>query len=100
MPWPTCRPVTIDDVACHPGHNIGQRYDADGAASRLDDENFWLDIPKAGFYVGVHEETIRRWALEGAVPAAKLGNRGGFRFKREDLERFLERRLPENSVPG
>jgi hypothetical protein len=29
------------------------------------------------------------------IPAAKLGNRGGFRFKREDLDRFLERRLTE-----
>jgi excisionase family DNA binding protein len=36
--------------------------------------------------------TTRRWAREGAIPAAKLGNRGGFRFKREDLDRFLERR--------
>jgi excisionase family DNA binding protein len=35
--------------------------------------------------LGVHEETIRRWAREVAIPAAKLGNRGGFRFKREDL---------------
>jgi hypothetical protein len=24
--------------------------------------------------------------------AAKLGNRGGFRFKRENLDRFLEQR--------
>ena len=26
----------------------------------------------------------------GCNPGGKLGNRGGFRFKREDLERFLE----------
>lgn len=44
---------------------------------------------------GVHEETIRRWVREGAIPAAKLGNRGGFRFKREDLDRFLEQRRAE-----
>jgi excisionase family DNA binding protein len=47
-------------------------------------------------YLGVHEEMIRRWAREGAIPAAKLGNRGGFRFKREDLDRFLDERH-ENS---
>ena len=40
----------------------------------------------------MHEETIQRWAREGAIPAAKLGNRGGFRFKREDLDNFLEER--------
>ena len=48
-----------------------------------------LPMPPAGDFrsVGeaeaplyVHEETIRRWAREGAIPAAKLGNRGGFRF--------------------
>ena len=42
--------------------------------------------------LGVHEETIRRWAREGAIPAVKLGNRGGFRFRREDLDRFLAAR--------
>ena len=42
--------------------------------------------------LGVHGETIRRWVHEGAILSAKLGNRGGFRFKREDLDRFLETR--------
>ena len=52
----------------------------------------WLRTPEAARYLGVHIETIRRWAREGAIPAAKLGNRGGFRFRREDLDRFLEDR--------
>ena len=52
-------------------------------------------VPEAAKYLGVHEETIRRWACERAIPAAKLGNRGGFRFKREDLDKFLETRRAE-----
>jgi len=60
-------------------------------------ETTWLRTPEAAQYLGVHEETIRRWAREGAIPAAKLGNRGGFRFKREDLDRFLERRRTEGA---
>ena len=48
----------------------------------------------------MHEEAIRRWAREAAIPAAKLGNRGGFRFKREDLDRFLERRRTEGAQLG
>src|SRR5687768_3101043 len=40
-------------------------------------------------YLGVHVETVRRWAREGAIPAANLGNRGRIRFKREDLGRSL-----------
>jgi excisionase family DNA binding protein len=35
---------------------------------------------------------MRRWARDRTIPAAKLGNRSGFRFKREDLDRFLEQR--------
>jgi excisionase family DNA binding protein len=50
-------------------------------------------VREAAAYRSVHEETIRRWAREGVISAAKLGNRGGFRFKREDLDRFLEGRL-------
>src|SRR4051812_7173043 len=46
-------------------------------------------------HLGVHEETVRRWAREGAIPAVKLGNRGGFRFRREDLDRFPEERRAE-----
>jgi excisionase family DNA binding protein len=60
----------------------------------------WMRTPEAAEYLGVHIETMRRWAREGAIPAAKLGNRGGFRFKREDLDRFLERRRTEGPSPG
>jgi excisionase family DNA binding protein len=49
-------------------------------------------VPEEAARLQVYEETIRRWAREGVIPAAKLGNRGGFRFKREDLDRFLESR--------
>jgi excisionase family DNA binding protein len=41
-----------------------------------------LAILEAAAHLRVHEETIRRWAREGAIPAAKLSNRGGFRFWR------------------
>jgi excisionase family DNA binding protein len=52
----------------------------------------WLTTDEAAEYLQVHVNTVRRWAREGAIPAAKLGNRGGFRFRREDLDRFLESR--------
>ena len=54
----------------------------------------WLRTGEAARYLGVHPETMRRWAREGIIPAAKLGNRGGFRFEREDLRRFLKNRKP------
>ncbi len=55
----------------------------------------WLTTAEAASYLRVHPETLRNWARKREIPAAKLGNRGGFRFKREDLDRFLaDRRVP------
>ena len=63
-------------------------------ARRLSDQyTGWLTTEEAAAYLKVHPETMRNWARKGVIPAAKLGNRGGFRFKREDLDRFLEQRL-------
>jgi len=58
-----------------------------------DERTEWLTTEKAAHYLQVHPETMRRWAREGVIPAAKLGNRGGFRFRRRDLDRFLQERL-------
>ena len=55
-------------------------------------ESVWLTTTEAASYIKVHPETLRNWARKGLIPAAKLGNRGGFRFRREALDRFLERR--------
>jgi excisionase family DNA binding protein len=52
----------------------------------------WLTTQEAARYLQVHPETVRFWARAKAIPAAKLGNRGGFRFRREDLDRFLTQR--------
>ena len=55
-------------------------------------DSSWLTTEEAALYLKVNVGTLRRWAREGVIPAAKLGNRGGFRFRREDLDRFLESR--------
>lgn len=58
----------------------------------MERQDEWIRTPEAAKYLGVHIETMRRWARESVIPAAKLGNRGGFRFRREDLDRFLDQR--------
>jgi excisionase family DNA binding protein len=58
----------------------------------VDERQEWMTTDEAAAYLRVHVETVRRWAREGTLPAAKLGNRGGFRFRREDLDRFMEER--------
>ncbi len=51
-----------------------------------------LTTAEAAAYLRVHPETIRGWVRKGVIPAVKFGNRGGFRFMREDLDRFLASR--------
>ncbi len=63
-----------------------------------EDHGDWVRTEEAAKYLGVHPETVRRWGREGTIPAAKLGNRGGFRFEREELDRFLERRRDTRNV--
>jgi excisionase family DNA binding protein len=58
----------------------------------MESQREWLTTEAAADYLQVHVETMRRWARDGAIPAVKLGNRGGFRFKVEDLERFMAQR--------
>ena len=63
-------------------------------------ESSWLTTPEAAAYLRVHPETLRNWARKGAIPAAKLGNRGGFRFRREDLDQFLASRQTRPTDAG
>jgi excisionase family DNA binding protein len=66
----------------------------------MDDQHGWLTTEEAAEFLRVHVETMRRWARTGLIPAAKLGNRGGFRFRREDLDRFLESRRGSGEPTG
>jgi len=63
----------------------------------MDRHDEWLRTPEAAAFLGVHIETMRRWARDGEIPSAKLGNRGGFRFKQADLDQFLEKRRAEGA---
>jgi excisionase family DNA binding protein len=73
-------------------HSEERRAGRTGKVSSNGQHDGWIRTPEAAKYLGVHIETVRRWAREGVIPAAKLGNRGGFRFRREDLDLFLEGR--------
>ena len=56
----------------------------------------WLTTAEAARYLKVNPETLRTWARSGMVTAPKLGNRGGFRFSRKDLDRFMRERAGFN----
>src|SRR4249920_2251681 len=49
----------------------------------------WLTLGQAAKYLGVAQSTIRRWSDEGRVPAFYTPG-GHRRYRRSDLDRFLE----------
>jgi|SRR5579872_324977 len=54
----------------------------------------WLTLGQAAKYLGVAQSTIRKWSDQGRVPAFYTPG-GHRRYRRGDLDRFLE-----NSGPG
>jgi DNA (cytosine-5)-methyltransferase 1 len=50
-----------------------------------------LGIREAAAMLGVNPETLRRWDKEGKLVAIKISKRGDRRYKKEDLEDFLNK---------
>src|SRR5919201_2034838 len=53
----------------------------------------WLTLGQAAKYLGVAQSTIRKWSDQGRVPAFYTPG-GHLRYRRADLETFLERSGP------
>jgi len=49
-----------------------------------------LTTSDVAYLLGIHVNTVRRWSEEGALKAYRLGHRGDRRFRREDIDSFLE----------
>jgi excisionase family DNA binding protein len=49
-----------------------------------------LTLRQAASHIGIHYNTLQRWATQGTVPAYKFGRRGDWRFRRSELDRWLE----------
>jgi excisionase family DNA binding protein len=56
----------------------------------------WLTLGQAAKYLGVAQSTIRKWSDHGRVPAFYTPG-GHRRYRRGDLDRFLERSGPNTS---
>ena len=51
----------------------------------------YLKIAEAARFLGVSQNTLRKWADEGRIPA-RINPANGYRlFHREELERFLSK---------
>ena len=58
-------------------------------------ETDWLTLGQAARYLGVAQSTIRKWSDSGRVRAFKTPGRHR-RYRREDLDAFLQRSAPES----
>jgi len=57
----------------------------------------WLTLGQAAKFLGVAQSTIRKWSDQGRVPAFYTPG-GHRRYRRADLQRFLERSGPAGSA--
>src|SRR5438067_1397403 len=57
----------------------------------------WLTLGQAARFLGVAQSTIRKWSDQGRVPAFYTPG-GHRRYRRADLQRFLERSGPGGSA--
>src|ERR1700675_5126367 len=57
------------------------------------DDSEWLTLGQAARFLGVAQSTIRKWSDNGRVPAFYTPG-GHRRYRRSDLEAFLERSGP------
>ena len=59
----------------------------------------WLTLGQAAKYLGVAQSTIRKWSDDGRVRAFYTPG-GHRRYRRGDLEDFLNRSSPSGSTNG
>jgi excisionase family DNA binding protein len=64
-----------------------------GARPAAGSEPDWLTLGQAAKYLGVAQSTIRKWSDQGRLPAFYTPG-GHRRYRRADLETFLERSGP------
>ena len=62
------------------------------------DEKLMLNMSEAAKVIGVHTNTLRRWANKGVVRCYRISTRGDRRFKREDIDRFLAGNITQKEV--
>lgn len=49
-----------------------------------------LTLKEASLYLKCHENTLRQWDKKGILPAIRIGERKVRRYRKEDLEKFVQ----------
>src|SRR5213592_4884109 len=72
---------------------MGYREPGTGPRRAAGGDTEWLTLGQAAKYLGVAQSTIRKWSDLGRVPAFYTPG-GHRRYRRTDLDAFLERSGP------
>ncbi len=56
----------------------------------VQEERQLLNVRKAASFLGVHPNTIRRWAQQNKLQGTRIGTRGDWRFSREALLQLMQ----------
>lgn len=51
-----------------------------------------ISVPEASAFLGIHRNTLYKLIREGEIPAFRLMTGGRWRFRRSELEQWLEDR--------
>src|SRR5438045_9646354 len=78
---------------------MGYREPGTGARRAAGGDTEWLTLGQAAKYLGVAQSTIRKWSDLGRVPAFYTPG-GHRRYRRTDLDAFLERPGPGKPARG
>lgn len=62
-----------------------------------DEEPYTLSPEDAGRIIGVHADTIKRWATKGQIKALKTPG-GWWRFRRVDIDEYIANQQAEREV--
>ncbi|CAA9547150.1 MAG: hypothetical protein AVDCRST_MAG19-462 [uncultured Thermomicrobiales bacterium] len=57
-----------------------------------------LTVADVAGRIGAHEKTVRGWIRAGELKAIRFDSRIGYRVKRADFDRFLDRRSLAGAV--
>lgn len=54
------------------------------------DSKVMLTVTDVAHLLGIHINTVRRWSNQGILGTYRISSRGDRRFRREDIDNFLE----------
>jgi excisionase family DNA binding protein len=64
-----------------------------------DDTEKMLTVAEVTELIHIHANTLRRWSEQGLINSYRINARGDRRYKRSDIERFLNGFNPAKSNP-